>query len=54
MWQHVLLLGSLFVMTLGVVLCVRSDPGSSVISACPLAFTIAGANGLVPSLSLGT
>lgn len=52
-WQHILLLISLYILTLGVVLCVRSNLGSSVISSTPLAFTIAGAEGLVPSLSLG-
>lgn len=52
-WQHLLLLVSLFIMTLGVVLCVRSNLGSSVISSCPLAFSLAGADGLVPPLSLG-
>ncbi len=41
-------------MTLGVALCVRSNLGSSVISSCPLAFTIAGTDGLVPVLTLGT
>lgn len=40
-------------MTFGVVLCVRSNLGSSVISSSPLAFTIAGVEGLVPPLSLG-
>ncbi|MDE6165310.1 MAG: hypothetical protein K2F62_06915, partial [Muribaculaceae bacterium] len=53
-WQHVLLVVSLYFMTLGVAMCVRSDLGSSVISSCPLAFTLAGAEGLVPALSLGT
>ncbi|MDE6645606.1 MAG: hypothetical protein K2J97_05935, partial [Muribaculaceae bacterium] len=53
-WQHVLLLVSLYFMTLGVAMCVRSDLGSSVISSCPLAFTLAGAEGLVPQLTLGT
>lgn len=53
-WQHVLLVVSLYFMTLGVAMCVRSDLGSSVISSCPLAFTLAGAKGLVPALSLGT
>lgn len=53
-WQHVLLLISLYILTLGVVLCVRSNLGSSVISSAPLAFTLAGAEGLVPPLSLGT
>lgn len=31
-WQHILLLISLYVMTLGVAVCVRSQLGSSVIS----------------------
>lgn len=53
-WQHVLLLVSLFFMTLGVALCVRSNLGSSVISSGPLAFTLAGEAGLIPALSLGT
>lgn len=52
-WQHILLLISLFIMTFGVVLCVRSNLGSSVISSCPLAFTLAGADGQVPPLTLG-
>lgn len=52
-WQHCLLLVSLYVMTLGVVLCVRSNMGSSVISSAPLAFSMAGADGLVPPLSIG-
>ncbi|MDE6351800.1 MAG: hypothetical protein K2K88_01470 [Muribaculaceae bacterium] len=54
LWQHFMLLISLTIMTLGVALCVRSDLGSSVISSCPLAFTIAGQENMVPSLSLGT
>lgn len=53
-WQHALLLVSLFFMTAGVALCVRSNLGSSVISSCPLAFTLAGEAGLAPALSLGT
>lgn len=53
-WQHVLLLVSLYFMTLGVAMCVRSDLGSSVISSCPLAFTLAGTEGAVPHLTLGT
>ena len=53
-WQHVLLLFSLYFMTLGVAMCVRSNLGSSVISSCPLAFTLAGESGYVPALSLGT
>ncbi len=54
LWQHILLLVSLFIMTLGVVLCVRSNLGSSVISSCPLAFTLAGTAGMAQPLSLGT
>lgn len=53
-WQHFLLLVSLFVMTLGVALSVRSHLGSSVISSAPLAFATAGDAGIVPRLSLGT
>lgn len=52
-WQHCLLLISLFIMTLGVSLCVRSNLGSSVISSVPLAFMLAGKEGLVPEWSLG-
>lgn len=52
-WQHTLLLISLFIMTLGVALCVRSNLGSSVISSVPLAFTLAGAEKMSPALSLG-
>ncbi len=52
-WQHMLLLVSLFIMTLGVVLCVRSNLGSSVISSAPLAFALGGTEGTVPPLSLG-
>ena len=52
-WQNLLLLCSLFIMTLGVALAVRSNLGSSVISSAPLAFTLAGEKGLVPQFSLG-
>lgn len=52
-WQHLLLLMSLFVMTFGVALCVRSMLGSSVISVLPYVFESAGAGGLVPSLTIG-
>lgn len=52
-WQHVLLIISLFFMTLGVALCVRSALGSSVISAIPLAMTLAGQEGLAPDFSIG-
>lgn len=53
LWQHVLLVISLYVMTLGVALCVRSCLGSSVISSLPMAFSMAGADGLVPALTIG-
>lgn len=53
LWQHVLLIGSLFLMTLGVALCVRSNFGSSVISSIPLAMTLAGGIGKAPALSIG-
>lgn len=52
-WQHVLLLLSMYFMTLGVALCVRSCLGSGVISAIPMAFSIAGADGLAPGLTIG-
>ncbi len=52
-WQHTLLLFSLYLMTLGVVLCIRSDLGCGVISSIPLSFSLAGENGVVPALSLG-
>ncbi|WP_300301633.1 DUF6198 family protein [uncultured Muribaculum sp.] len=52
-WQHVLLLFSLFLMTLGVALCIKSDLGSSVISSLPLSCSIAGADGIMPPLSVG-
>lgn len=54
LWQHVLLLISLCVMTLGVAVCVRSMLGSSVISTLPYVFETAGKKGLgVPNLSIG-
>ncbi|WP_289158109.1 DUF6198 family protein [uncultured Muribaculum sp.] len=52
-WQHFLLLISLYLMTLGVVLCIKSALGSSVISSLPLSLSIAGADGIVPPLSVG-
>lgn len=52
-WQHLLLLVSLFIMTLGVALCVKSMLGSSVISVLPYVFQEAGAGGLVPTLTIG-
>lgn len=54
MWQHVLLLIPLCVMTLGVAVCVRSMLGSSVISTLPYVFETAGKQGLgVPKLTIG-
>lgn len=53
LWQHVLLMISLFVMTLGVALCVRSHLGCSVISTIPYVMSLAGADALVPALTLG-
>lgn len=52
-WQHLLLLVSLFIMTVGVAVCVRSQLGSSVISVLPYVFEQAGGQGLVPALSIG-
>lgn len=52
-WQHTLLLISLFLMTLGVALCIRSHMGSSVISSLPLSCSLAGAIGKMPALSVG-
>ncbi|MBD5250379.1 MAG: hypothetical protein HDS56_04280 [Barnesiella sp.] len=52
-WQHVLLLVSLFVMTLGVAMCVRSALGSSVISTIPFVMTLAGAAGEAPAWTIG-
>lgn len=52
-WQHILLLLSLYLMTLGVVLCIKSVLGSSVISSIPFVLSLAGAEGLVPALTVG-
>lgn len=53
-WQHTLLLVSLFVMTFGVALCVRSMLGSSVISTLPYVFETAGKRfDAIPSLTIG-
>lgn len=52
-WQHLLLLCSLFIMTLGVALTIRSNLGSSVISSIPMALTLAGEAGKAPNLSVG-
>lgn len=54
LWQHVLLLVSLFIMTMGVAVCVRSMLGSSVISTLPYVFETAGKLKLgVPELTIG-
>lgn len=52
-WQHLLLLVSLWIMTLGVAVCVRSMLGSSVISVLPYVFESAGLASLVPRLTIG-
>lgn len=52
-WQHLLLLISLWIMTAGVAICVRSHLGSSVISVLPYVFETAGKQALVPSLTIG-
>ncbi len=54
LWQHLWLLVSLFIMTLGVAVCVKSELGSSVISTLPYVFETAGKRGLgIPSLTIG-
>lgn len=53
LWQHLLLLGSLYLMTLGVALCVRSSLGSSVISSLPFVFSLAGPVRHVPEWTIG-
>lgn len=54
LWQHVLLLVSLCIMTLGVAVCVRSMLGSSVISTLPYVFEMAGKQiDVIPSLTIG-
>lgn len=53
LWQHFLLLVSLFTMCLGVALCVRSALGSSVISTIPFVMALAGEQGYVPGLTIG-
>lgn len=52
-WQHALLLLSMFFMTFGVALCVRSNLGSGVISSIPMSFTLAGEAGLAPAWTIG-
>ncbi len=55
LWQHVLLLISLCIMTFGVAVCVRSMLGSSVISTLPYVFESAGKKGIdgVPQFTIG-
>ena len=52
-WQHVLLLVSLFIMTFGVALSVRSNLGSSVISTIPFVMSLAGEAAKAPGLTIG-
>lgn len=52
-WQHLLLLISLWIMTVGVAVCVRSMLGSSVISVLPYVFESAGKMNYVPRLTIG-
>lgn len=54
-WQHILLLVSLYVMTLGVAVCVRSRLGSSVISTIPYVMESAGKFiSYIPAWTIGT
>ena len=54
LWQHILLLVSLFIMTIGVAVCVRSSLGSSVISTLPYVFETAGKQQSgIPALTIG-
>lgn len=52
-WQHGLLFIALYIMTLGISLCVKSMLGASVISVLPYVFHDAGTSGLTPALSIG-
>ena len=52
-WQHLWLIISMYFMTLGVALCVRSNLGSGVISSIPMSFTLAGEAGLAPGWTIG-
>lgn len=54
LWQHLWLLISLYIMTFGVALCVRSCLGSSVISSIPMVMSLAGEAELAPQWSIGT
>lgn len=54
-WQHVLLLVSLYIMTLGVAVCVKSQLGSSVISTIPYVMASAGITlDYIPEWTIGT
>lgn len=53
LWQHLLLIISLFIMTSGVALCVRSALGSSVISTIPYVLTLAGQYEFITALTIG-
>lgn len=52
-WQHILLTISLFIMTFGVALSVRSHLGSSVISTIPFVMSLAGESAKAPALTIG-
>lgn len=52
-WQHILLTISLFIMTFGVALSVRSSLGSSVISTIPFVMSLAGEAHKAPQLTIG-
>lgn len=52
-WQHLLLFVALYIMTLGIAVCVKSMLGASVISVLPYVFHDAGTGGLTPSLTIG-
>ncbi|MDE7412492.1 MAG: hypothetical protein K2N05_01700 [Muribaculaceae bacterium] len=52
-WQHFWLLVSMYFMTFGVALCVRSNLGSGVISSIPMSFSLAGEAGLAPGWTIG-
>lgn len=53
LWQHILLLVSMYFMTFGVALCVRSNLGSGVISSIPMVFSLAGEVGKAPGWTIG-
>lgn len=52
-WQHLLLLASFFIMTLGVALAIRSQLGSSVISSIPMVMALAGESGQASAFTIG-